>query len=154
VSDTAPFAAQHVVEIAVDDSDIDAYDHVNNAVYLQWCDRAAWSHSLALGVSVEQCVQLRRGMVVHRAELEFLRGALRGDIVTAATAIVATDHKLRVTRRFEIRRGTELLAQARIDYVCMNLDTGRAARLPPAFVAAYVAGIATVAAMPRRITRN
>jgi acyl-CoA thioester hydrolase len=133
---------QHVVEIAVDDADIDAYEHVNNAVYLQWCDRAAWSHSLALGVSVEHCVELRRGMVVHRAELEFLRGALRGDVVTAGTAIIATDRRLRVTRRFEIRRGEELLATARMDYVCMNLDSGRAARMPPAFVEAYARLIA------------
>ena len=128
---------QHVVELLVHDSAIDAYAHVNNAVYLQWCDRAAWSHSLALGVSVEQCVALRRGMVVQRAELECLRGALRGDTITAATAIVATDRKLRVTRHFEICRASELLATARIDYVCMNLDSGRAARLPPAFLAAY-----------------
>ena len=132
-----PQFPQHVVDIPVGDADIDAYEHVNNAVYLQWCDLAAWSHSLALGVSVEQCVSLRRGMVVHRAELDFLRGALRGDAVSAATAIVATDHKLRVTRRFEIRRDTELLASARIEYVCMNLDTGRAARMPAAFVDAY-----------------
>jgi acyl-CoA thioester hydrolase len=138
MNDVALFTAQHTVEIAVDDADIDAYNHVNNAVYLQWCDRAAWSHSLALGVSVEQCLQLRRGMVVHRAEIEFLRGAVRGDHVRAATAIVATDHKLRVTRRFTIRRDAELLAAARIEYVCMNLDNGRAARLPTAFIAAYV----------------
>lgn len=137
MTDATLFTPQHVVEIRVDDTDIDAYEHVNNSVYLQWCDRAAWSHSLALGVSVEDCVALRRGMVVHRAELDFVRGALRGDAVTAGTAIIATDRKLRVTRRFEIRRGDELLAAARLDYVCMNLDTGRAARMPPEFIAAY-----------------
>ena len=137
MSETTAFLAQHVVELRVDDSAIDAYQHVNNSVYLQWCDHAAWSHSLALGVSVEHCVALRRGMVVHRAELDFVRGALRGDNLTAGTAIVATDGKLRVTRRFEIRRGAELLASARIEYVCMNLDSGRAARMPPAFVDAY-----------------
>ena len=137
-SDVPPLIPQHRIDITVDDADIDAYNHVNNSVYLQWCDRTAWAHSLALGVTVEHCVALRRGMVVYRVELDFLRGALRGDLLSAATAIVATDHKLRVTRRFEIRRAGELLAAARIDYVCMNLDTGRAARLPPAFVDAYV----------------
>lgn len=134
---SARLIPQHVIDIDVDEADIDAYEHVNNSVYLQWCDRAAWSHSLALGVSVEQCVALRRGMVVQRAEILFLRGALRGDGVAAATAIVATDRKLRVTRHFEIRRGDELLASAQIDYVCMNLDSGRAARMPQAFIDAY-----------------
>ncbi len=136
-SGEAPFCAQHGIEIAVADADIDAYNHVNNSVYLQWCDRAAWSHSLALGISVAQCLALARGMVVVRAELHFLRGAVRGDGVTVATAIVQTDQKLRVTRRFEIRRHEDLLASARIDYVCMNLQSGRAARMPNAFLAAY-----------------
>jgi len=42
-------------------SDIDAYDHVNNAVYLSWFDQVAWSHSTTLGVSLEECVRIRRG---------------------------------------------------------------------------------------------
>src|SRR5689334_6465833 len=38
------FPAPHVVTLEVLPADIDAYDHVNNAVYLAWFDRAAWSH--------------------------------------------------------------------------------------------------------------
>src|SRR6267142_2312403 len=83
--------AAHVVELAVRPEDIDAYEHVNNAVYLTWLDRAAWSHSTALGVPLGQCVALRRGM-----------------------------------------------AAPRIDYVCINLDTGRAVRMPESFARAYV----------------
>lgn len=40
-------------------SDIDAYGHVNNSVYLRWLDQAAWAHSAALGVSAEHCVEPR-----------------------------------------------------------------------------------------------
>src|ERR1700682_4434149 len=57
--------APHVVELAVQPEDIDAYEHVNNAVYLTWLDRAAWSHSAALGVPRERCVALRRGMAAQ-----------------------------------------------------------------------------------------
>ena len=120
--------------------DIDAYAHVNNAVYLTWLDRAAWSHSAALGVPLARCVALRRGMAAQRIEIEYLRAALSGDVVQAATWIVSTDGRLRAERRFQVRRKTdgETLARARIDYVCINLDSGRAVRMPEIFARAYV----------------
>jgi acyl-CoA thioester hydrolase len=132
--------AAHVVELAVRPEDIDAYEHVNNAVYLTWLDRAAWSHSAALGVPLERCVALRRGMAAQRIEIEYLRAAVRDDVVQAATWIVSTDGRLRVERRFQVRRiaDGETLARARIDYVCINLDSGRAVRMPEIFARAYL----------------
>jgi acyl-CoA thioester hydrolase len=132
----------HIAERVVLAREIDSYGHVNNAFYLVWIDETAWSHSRALGVQPEDCLGLRRGMVVHRAELDYLRGALEGDHIEVATWIVETDYKLRVTRRFQVRRVSDgvTLLRARMDYVCMNLDSGRAARMPPIFAAAYRAG--------------
>jgi acyl-CoA thioester hydrolase len=134
------FPAPHVIELAVQPEDIDAYDHVNNAVYLMWCDRAAWSHSAALGVPLEHCVALRRGMAAQRIEIDYLRAALKGDLVQTATWIASADGRLRAQRRFHIKRRAdgETLARARIDYVCINLDSGRAARMPEIFARAYV----------------
>ena len=134
------FGNPHVVTVEVLAGDIDAYDHVNNSVYLSWLDRAAWSHSASLGLSLEQCLALRRGMAAHRTEIDYLRAALLGDSVLVGTWIVSTDKKLRVERRFQIRRAVdgETLARARIDYVCINLDSGRAVRMPDSFRNAYV----------------
>jgi acyl-CoA thioester hydrolase len=134
------FAAPHVIELHVQPEDIDAYDHVNNAVYLAWLDRAAWSHSARLGVPLEQCLALRRGMAAQRIEIDYLRAAVRNDVVQAATWIASADGRLRAARRFQIRRAADgaTLARARIDYVCINLDTGRAARMPELFARAYV----------------
>ena len=137
------FPAAHVIELSVQPADIDAYEHVNNAVYLSWLDRAAWSHSTALGVPLERCLALRRGMAAQRIEIDYLRAALRGDRIQAATWIVSADGKLRAERRFQVRRIADAatLARARIDYVCINLDSGRAARMPVLFARAYVATI-------------
>ena len=134
------FANPHVITVEVRPEDIDAYDHVNNAVYLSWLDRVAWSHSALLGISLQQCVtDLRRGMAAHRTQIDYLRAAVLGDQVLVGTWIAATDAKLRVQRRFQIRRALdgETLARARIDYVCINLDSGRAARMPDIFQRAY-----------------
>jgi len=135
------FPAPHVVTLDVSSADIDVYDHVNNSVYLAWLDRAAWSHSATLGISLDECVKtLRRGMAAHRTEIDYLRAAVLGDRVLVGTWITEADAKLRVQRRFQVRRAAdgETLARARTDYVCINLDSGRAARMPEAFQRAYV----------------
>lgn len=138
MSDPGP-AKAHVVVIDVQPADIDAYGHVNNSVYLTWLDRAAWSHSAALGAPLETCVALRRGMAALRTEIDYERAALAGDRVSVTTWITACDGKLRCTRRFIVRRIADgvTLASAVTVYVCLNLDTGRAARMPPEFIAAY-----------------
>jgi acyl-CoA thioester hydrolase len=138
--------APHLIELAVEPADIDAYGHVNNAVYLAWFDRVAWSHSAALGVPLERCLALRRGMAAHRAEVEYLRAARLGDSVEVATWIVSADARLRAERRFQVRRPAdrETLARARIVYVCINLDSGRAARMPELFARSYVVTPAAV----------
>jgi acyl-CoA thioester hydrolase len=133
-------ASPHVVAVDVADDDIDAYGHVNNAVYLRWLDRAAWSLSAALGLSVDDCTRLRRGMAALRIEIDYLRAALPRERVEVATWIVESDRKLRVTRRFQLRHASDggTLARAMTQYVCLNLESGRAARMPPEFTAAYV----------------
>lgn len=137
------FPAPHLVELTVRPEDIDAYGHVNNAVYLTWLDRAAWSHSAALGVALEQCVALRRGMAAQHIEIDYLRAALSGEVVQAATWIVSADGRLRAQRHFQVRHKADggTLARARIDYVCINLESGRAARMPALFARAYVATV-------------
>lgn len=134
------YPGPHIVLLEVAASDIDAYNHVNNAVYLSWFDKAAWSHSAALGISLEECVRIRRGMAAHRAEIDYQKAAVLGDQVAVATWIVSTDNRLRVERRFQVRRASnaETLARARTDYVCINLDSGRACRMPESFAKAYV----------------
>ena len=130
----------HVIELEVEAQDIDAYGHVNNAVYLTWLDRAAWSHSAALGVPLERCVTLRRGMAALRTEIDFVRASLLGDRVRVATWIADSNGRLRVARRFQVVRAADeaTLARARTEYVCLNLDSGRAVRMPELFARAYV----------------
>ncbi len=129
----------HLVMVDVADTDIDEYGHVNNAVYLRWLDRAAWSHSADLGVPLDTCTRMRRGMAALRIEIDYLRAALPRERVEVATWIVESDRRLRVTRRFQLRHAADggTLARATAQYVCLNLDRGKATRMPPEFSAAY-----------------
>jgi acyl-CoA thioester hydrolase len=119
--------------------EIDEYAHVNNTVYLQWLDRIAWAHSSNLGLPLEHCLTLRRGMAVRHTRVDYLEAALLDDSLLIATWLVACDGRLRCARRFEILRepdGKRIL-DAEIEYFCLNLDTGKPSRFPQEFVAHY-----------------
>ena len=131
-----PFLAS----VGVIPADIDAYEHVNNAVYMTWFDRAAWEHSAALGLPIEKCLQLDRGMAVLRSVISYLKPAVLGDTIRVATWLLPADGKLRVRRRFQVRReeGGVTLARAEIEYACIELSSGRPVRWPPEFREHYV----------------
>ncbi|MGA2779234.1 MAG: thioesterase family protein [Steroidobacteraceae bacterium] len=133
--------APYLATLNVAQADIDSYDHVNNAVYVTWFDFAAWSHSAALGLPIETCLQLDRGMAVVRSVIAYLRPALLGDTVRIATWLLPANGKLRVRRRFQVGREADgaTLARAEIEYACIELSSGRPTRWPPEFRDRYVA---------------
>jgi acyl-CoA thioester hydrolase len=119
--------------------EIDEYAHVNNTVYLQWLDRIAWAHSSKLGVPLEHCIAIRRGMAVRHTRVDYLEAALLDDNLLIATWLVACDGRLRCTRRFEILRvsDSKRVLDAEIEYFCLNLDTGKPCRFPREFSELY-----------------
>ena len=130
----------YLASVDVLPADIDAYQHVNNAVYMTWFDRAAWEHSAALGLPIEKCLQLDRGMAVLRSVISYLKPAVLGDTIRVATWLLPAGGKLRVRRRFQVRReaGSITLARAEIEYACIELSSGRPVRWPPEFRERYV----------------
>lgn len=142
-----PFTLTHQVS----SEEIDEYAHVNNAVYLQWLDRIAWTHSAELGMTLECCLALRRGMAVRHTRIDYLEAAVNGDELLLATWLVACDGRLRCTRRFEIARLSDAkrVADAEIEYFCLNLDTGKPCRFPREFVQCYTVIAEVVAAYAR-----
>ena len=123
----------------VGDHEIDEYAHVNNTVYLRWLDSIAWAHSAQLGMPLQRCLELRRGMAIRHTRVDYLEAAVVGDDLLIATWITACDGRIRCSRRFEIARmadGKRVL-EAEIDFFCLNLDTGKPCRFPPEFVEYY-----------------
>jgi acyl-CoA thioester hydrolase len=128
-----------VLPVLVGEADIDSFGHVNNAVYLRWLTECAWAHSAAVGLPEDVCVTLRRGMAVRGIHLDLLAAAYLGDALLVGDWVTANDRRLRATRTFQIvdpvRQAT--LLRGHIDYVCINLDTGRPARMPAEFLERY-----------------
>ncbi len=133
------FPTPFVHDVFVAPHHIDAFQHTNNVVYLRWMADTAWEHSKALGLDLAVYQGLNRGMVVRRHELEYLVACHEGDRVLIGTWITANDGRLRLRRRFQMvnaATGTTLLRGVS-DFVCINMELGKATRMPPAFVAAY-----------------
>jgi acyl-CoA thioester hydrolase len=127
------------LQLSVANEEIDEYQHVNNAAYVRWLDRCAWAHSTALGVSIEDCKRIDRGMAVLRSEIDYLAPAFLEERITVATWIVQNDGKLRVSRKFQIvaDHSGQTLVRARVNYVCLILSSGRPARQPQIFLERY-----------------
>ncbi len=128
-----------VYETRVEKQHIDDFQHTNNVVYLSWMAKTAWEHSKALGLDFESYARFNRGMVVRRHELEYLAACREGDLVRIGTWITANDGRLRLRRRFQMMNGEtgEVLLRGLTDFVCINIETGRATRMPPEFVSTY-----------------
>jgi acyl-CoA thioester hydrolase len=133
------YPAPFVHEVVVEPHHIDDFRHTNNVVYLTWMAKTAWEHSKSLGLDFAAYAGLNRGMVVRRHELEYFAPSHEGDRVKVATWITGNDGRLRLRRRFQMvsgRTGATLL-RGLSDFVCINIETGKATRMPAEFVATY-----------------
>ncbi len=127
--------------VAPQPGDIDGLNHTNNAVYLQWCEATAWAHSEALGLGLVDYRRLDRAMAIHRGEYDYLLPTQVGDALTLGTWLFPGDGKVKMERRFQLirQRDGATVLRGRWELVCIELASGRARRMPPAFVAAYLA---------------
>ena len=129
-----------IIELTVEDIDIDDYGHTNNAVYLRWLDQVAWAHCDAVGAGPSVHQELRRGMAAQRTELHYVAPALAGDRLLVGDWIVQCNGRVRAQRRFQIVREADstTLLRALGMYVCIDIDSGRPARMPPLYRERYV----------------
>ncbi len=126
------------IEVDVVAGDIDGFGHANNTVYLRWLTECAWAHSAAVGLPEEKCVALRRGMAVRTIHIDLLASAYEGERLAVGNWLTERS-RLKATRVYQIiniETGTTLV-RGRVNFVCINLDTGKPARMPPEFDAAY-----------------
>ena len=127
------------INVVAASTDIDSFGHVNNVVYIKWLEQLAWAHSSALGLSESDCVAMARGMAVRRINVEYLSACYAGDEIVVGNWISASDGKLRVTRRYQliVPATNTTVRRGEVDFVCMNLQSGRPARFPARFSDAY-----------------
>jgi acyl-CoA thioester hydrolase len=120
-------------------ADIDGLNHTNNAVYVNWCEQAAWAHSVALGLDLESYQQLNRAMAITHSEYHYLQASREGEAVMIGTWIINWDRRLTMQRRFQVIRvddGVTLL-RGGMRFACIELSSGKPRRLPAEFIEGY-----------------
>lgn len=126
-------------------ADIDGLNHTNNAVYVQWCEKVAWAHSESLGLALADYQRLDRAMAIRRGEYDYLLPSLLGEQLLLGTWLTASDGKLAMERRFELKRAADgiTLMRGRWELICIEMSSGRPRRMPTEFVKVYERALVT-----------
>lgn len=109
----------------VDKSDIDLQGHVNNVAYVRWIQDAAVAHWRESATEEEQ---VKFTWVVLRHEIDYKRQAFEGEEITATTW-VGKATKITCERFTEIKRGEDLLVQAKSVWCMIERETNKPARI-------------------------
>ncbi len=118
---------------------LDAFGHTNNVQYLRWLEQLAWSHSIHLGLGFEQYREYGVGCVARRHELDYLAPTFAGDRLHLGTWVDRNDGRLSMWRAYQIIRDSDrrTVLRARTHWVCVDMETGKPRRMPPAYARAY-----------------
>jgi acyl-CoA thioester hydrolase len=125
----------HLHALAVAPDDIDFMGHVNNSVYLEWVQEAviAYWRRVAPAEAVAQHL-----WVALRHEITYRRPAFLEDNVVAQV-VAEGMHGARAFFHTLIKRGEDVLVEARSSWCCLDAATRRPARLARDVVKRFVA---------------
>lgn len=128
-----------ILDYRVDSTYIDSLNHVNNAVYVGWCQEAGWAHSQALGLGIEEYRQLDTAMAIRHAEYDYINAAYLNDDLQLGTWLTHCDGRLQLERRFQLLRNSDgsCLMRGCWKLVSICISSGKARRMPRDFVTLY-----------------
>lgn len=124
-----------LMRITVQAAETDRLGHTNNQVYLKWLEQISWQHIESLGMDWPMHERLLKAMAITRTEIDYLAASYEGDELTLATWISDSDQRLTSSRQFQLVRlkDNKTIIKAQSFYACIDLKTGRPARMPKAF---------------------
>ena len=123
----AAFEAAYRVQPA----DLDELDHANNVSYVRWLEWITRKHNAAFGLDQDYLKANGTVFVVVDYQLRYLRACGLDDTLRIRTSVVEYGHYSH-DRAYQIvaERDGGLLFEGGGKWVCMNLASGRLARMP------------------------
>jgi acyl-CoA thioester hydrolase len=118
---------------------IDELGHVNNAVWVQWMEQVAVAHWRSVADARHQDAYF---WVVVRHEIDYVRAAQKGDVVTARTWVGDAPQGARFDRFVEFT-GTDgkTCVRAKTQWAIIDTAFGRPIRVPPEVIAPFLASV-------------
>jgi len=115
---------------------IDELGHVNNAVWVQWIQEIAVAHWRAVARQEHDSAYF---WVVVRHQIDYLRAAREGDVVTARTWVGEAPQGARFDRFVEFTdTGGRALVRARTVWAIIDKAMGRPVRVPAHVIAPFM----------------
>ena len=126
------------LNITVKAEHIDVLGHVNNVVYVAWMQDVATAHIEALGVGIEQYLELKHAMVAIEHQMQYRKAAMLDDDVILRTWFYDIN-ALYSFRQYAFFRASDksVLFTGNTKWACIEIATGRPKRMSPTFIQAY-----------------
>ena len=119
-------------EIPVRPDDIDMFQHVHNSRYLDYIQAARYDQMVrCYNMSMEEFMIMGYGFVVKKAELNFKRALIMGDVMLISTQVKEFNGS-DITVEFEIvnKKNEKISCDGFMLYTMINLKTGRSEKVP------------------------
>jgi len=107
----------------------DSYGHVNNANYLNYLEYARYELLKDVGFDYEKAINAGYGIFISHIEIDYKKPALTDDQLVIKTWPVKKG-AVSGTLAQEIRRGDDLLAEAKVTWAFVDFKTGTPVRIP------------------------
>ena len=118
---------------------IDELGHVNNAVWVQWIQQVAVAHWEAVASQAQKDAYF---WAVVRHEIDYLRPAHEGDVVTARTWIGDAPQGARSERLMEfIGPDRKVCVRAKTQWAIIDKAFGRPIRVPAEVIAPFLSQV-------------
>jgi acyl-CoA thioester hydrolase len=118
---------------------IDELGHVNNAVWVQWIQQVAVAHWEAMADPAHRNAYY---WVVVRHEIDYLRAAHAGDLITGRTWVGDAPQGARFDRFVEFTGSDgKACVRAKTQWAIIDKALGRPIRVPPEVVAPFLSHV-------------
>jgi len=112
--------------------ELDSLGHVNNAVYLRYCEQAAMEAAESLGYTLERHRELGWVWVIRRTILEHVAPARYGDTINVTTWLSRLTRASAYREYLLTREGDgAVIGRAQSRWVLLDTRTGHPIRMPP-----------------------
>ncbi|NOY25486.1 MAG: acyl-CoA thioesterase [Oligoflexia bacterium] len=121
--------------VTVRSTHVDMFGHVSHLTYLAFMEWARFAWAEHVGMPIPQLIaEQRMGPAVLKADIRYQRECRLGDQLLVTVAPTSARRVLGTLHHDVIRPATdEIVCQADMSFVMMDLDTRRPCRLPEAF---------------------
>jgi len=133
-------------EITISKEMTDKLGHTNNVRYVEFLENIAWDHIESLGCGWDVKEKIGKAMAITRTEIDYVNASYLDDCLHVATWVIASDQRFTCSRQFQIIRASDkkTILNAKMNFACISLKTGRLSKMPEIFVKALDQGLQVI----------